>query len=66
MIPAFGIGATPAIVALLIYALLPIIRNTYTGITGVNPAVIEAAKAMGMNRKQLLLIVELGKNVLVY
>ncbi|HEX7869139.1 MAG TPA: ABC transporter permease, partial [Chryseobacterium sp.] len=52
MIPAFGIGATPAIVALLIYALLPIIRNTYTGITGVNPAVIEAAKAMGMNRKQ--------------
>ncbi|MBT2619860.1 ABC transporter permease/substrate-binding protein [Chryseobacterium sp. ISL-6] len=59
MIPAFGIGATPAIVALLIYALLPIIRNTYTGITGVDPAVIEAAKAMGMNRKQLLFKVEL-------
>ncbi|MBD8080807.1 ABC transporter permease/substrate-binding protein [Chryseobacterium caseinilyticum] len=59
MIPAFGIGATPAIVALLIYALLPIIRNTYTGITGVNPSVIEAAKAMGMNRKQLLFKVEL-------
>lgn len=59
MIPAFGIGATPAIVALLIYALLPIIRNTYTGITEVNPTVIEAAKAMGMNRKQLLFKVEL-------
>lgn len=59
MIPAFGIGATPAIVALLIYALLPIIRNTFTGITGVNPTVIEAAKAMGMNRKQLLSKVEL-------
>lgn len=59
MIPAFGIGATPAIVALLIYALLPIIRNTFTGITGVNPTVIEAAKAMGMNRKQLLFKVEL-------
>jgi osmoprotectant transport system permease protein len=59
MIPAFGIGATPAIVALLIYALLPIIRNTYTGITGVDPAVIEAANAMGMNRKQLLFKVEL-------
>jgi len=59
MIPAFGIGATPAIVALLIYALLPIIRNTYTGITGVNPTVIEAAKAMGMNRSQLLFKVEL-------
>jgi len=59
MIPAFGIGATPAIVALLIYALLPIIRNTYTGITEVDPAVTEAAKAMGMNRKQLLFKVEL-------
>lgn len=59
MIPVFGIGATPAIVALLIYALLPIIRNTYTGITGVNSSVIEAAKAMGMNRSQLLFKVEL-------
>ncbi|QBA21488.1 ABC transporter permease subunit [Chryseobacterium indologenes] len=48
MIPVFGIGAVPAIVALLIYALLPIIRNTYTGITEVDPAVTEAAKAMGM------------------
>ncbi|MFC6095502.1 ABC transporter permease/substrate-binding protein [Flavobacterium qiangtangense] len=59
MIPAFGIGAAPAIVALLIYALLPIIRNTYAGITGVNPAAIEAAKAMGMSRKQLLFKAEL-------
>jgi osmoprotectant transport system permease protein len=59
MIPAFGIGATPAIVALLIYALLPIIRNTYTGITEVNPTVIESAKAMGMNKSQLLFKVEL-------
>ncbi|SDQ10041.1 osmoprotectant transport system permease protein [Chryseobacterium soldanellicola] len=59
MIPAFGIGATPAIVALLIYALLPIIRNTYTGITEVNPIVIESAKAMGMNKSQLLFKVEL-------
>ncbi|PTT34842.1 ABC transporter permease, partial [Chryseobacterium sp. HMWF028] len=59
MIPAFGIGTTPAIIALLIYALLPIIRNTYTGITEVDPAVTEAAKAMGMNRKQQLFKVEL-------
>ena len=43
MIPLFGIGATPAIVALFLYALLPIIRNTYTGIIGVDPATIEAA-----------------------
>lgn len=59
MIPAFGIGPEPAIAALLIYALLPIIRNTYTGITGVDPAVIEAATAMGMNRSQLLFKVKL-------
>ncbi|KMQ68541.1 ABC transporter permease [Chryseobacterium sp. FH2] len=59
MIPALGIGIAPAIAALLIYALLPIIRNTYTGITGVNPIVIEAAKAMGMNKSQLLFKVEL-------
>lgn len=59
MIPAFGIGAKPAIIALLIYALLPIIRNTYTGITEVNPTVIEAATAMGMNRSQLLFKVKL-------
>ncbi|WP_034752212.1 ABC transporter permease/substrate-binding protein [Chryseobacterium daeguense] len=59
MIPLFGIGVAPAIVALLIYALLPIIRNTFTGITGVSPTVIEAAKAIGMNSRQLLFKVEL-------
>lgn len=59
MIPAFGIGATPAIVALLIYALLPIIRNTYTGITGVSPTVTEAATALGMTGHQRLFKVEL-------
>jgi osmoprotectant transport system permease protein len=58
MIPAFGIGATPAIVALLIYALLPIIRNTYTGIIGVSPLVIEAATALGMSKSQRLFKVE--------
>lgn len=58
MIPFFGIGAIPAIVALLIYALLPIIRNTYTGITGVSVNVMEAGKAMGMNPWQLLFKVQ--------
>ncbi|MFH7015716.1 ABC transporter permease/substrate-binding protein [Flavobacterium sp. FlaQc-47] len=58
MIPLFGIGAAPAIIALLIYALLPIIRNTYTGITGVDPVVIEAATALGMNKTQRLFKVE--------
>lgn len=59
MIPLLGIGAKPAIVALLIYALLPIIRNTYTGIIGVDGAITEAAKAMGMSKRQILLKVEL-------
>jgi osmoprotectant transport system permease protein len=59
MIPLLGIGARPAIVALLLYALLPIIRNTYTGITGVDAAVKEAAVAMGMNKWQVLFKVEL-------
>ena len=58
MIPAFGIGATPAIIALLIYALLPIIRNTYTGIVGVSPIVVEAATALGMSKRQRLFKVE--------
>jgi len=59
MIPVLGIGPKPAIAALLLYALLPIIRNTFTGITGVDPAVKEAALAMGMNKQQILLKVEL-------
>jgi len=59
MIPVLGIGAKPAIVALLLYALLPIIRNTYTGITGVDPAIKEAAIAMGMSKWQVLFKAEL-------
>lgn len=59
MIPLLGIGAKPAIVALLLYALLPIIRNTFTGIEGVDPSVKEAAVAMGMSKWQVLSKVEL-------
>jgi osmoprotectant transport system permease protein len=54
-----GLGSRPAIVALVLYALLPIIRNTYTGIMSVDPAVREAARGMGMTDRQLLLQVEL-------
>ncbi len=54
MIPLLGIGPKPAIVALFLYALLPIIRNTYTGITGVDPVITEAAKGMGMSARQTL------------
>jgi osmoprotectant transport system permease protein len=59
-VPFFGgIGATTAIVALTLYALLPILRNTYTGIAGVNPPILEAALAMGMTPRQILWKVEL-------
>ncbi len=54
-----GIGARTAIVALVLYALLPIIRNTVTGIVGINPSVREAAVAMGMTGRQILWQVEL-------
>jgi len=54
-----GIGARTAIVALVLYALLPIVRNTYTGIAGVDPAVRDAGRGMGMTDRQLLLMVEL-------
>lgn len=54
-----GIGATTAIVALVVYALLPIVRNTYEGIAGVDAAVREAARGMGMTDWQLLTQVEL-------
>src|SRR5919109_2956600 len=54
-----GIGARTAIVALVLYALLPIIRNTFTGINGVDPAIREAGRGMGMTDRQLLFQVEL-------
>ena len=54
-----GIGARTAIAALVLYALLPIIRNTFTGISGVDPAIREAGRGMGMTDRQLLLQVEL-------
>src|SRR5919198_4458260 len=54
-----GIGARTAIVALVLYSLLPIIRNTFTGISGVDPAIREAGRGMGMTDRQLLFQVEL-------
>ncbi|HXN46790.1 MAG TPA: ABC transporter permease [Bryobacteraceae bacterium] len=54
-----GIGTRTAIVALVLYALLPVLRNTLVGILGVDPAVRESAVAMGMTGRQLLVEVEL-------
>ncbi|OAB57006.1 glycine/betaine ABC transporter substrate-binding protein [Leptolyngbya valderiana BDU 20041] len=53
-----GIGKIPAIVALFLYALLPLVRNTYAGITGVDPAIVEAGRGMGMTDRQVLWKVE--------
>ncbi|HEY4868523.1 MAG TPA: ABC transporter permease [Candidatus Dormibacteraeota bacterium] len=55
----FGLGNPPVIVGLILYALLPIIRNTREGIVAVDPAVVEAARGMGMSREQVLTRVEL-------
>lgn len=59
LIPLFGIGTLPAIIALVVYAALPVLRNTYTGISEVDPSMVEAANAMGMNSWQRLIKVEL-------
>ncbi|ELR71036.1 L-proline glycine betaine binding ABC transporter protein ProX [Fulvivirga imtechensis AK7] len=59
LLPFLGIGVFPAIVALFLYALLPIVRNTYAGITEVDPVVKEAAIGMGMSPRQVLFKVEL-------
>ena len=59
LIPFSGIGDTTAIIALTIYALLPMVRNTYTGMTTVSPQLLDAATAMGSTRIQVLLRVRL-------
>lgn len=58
-IPLVGIGNRPAMIALFMYAILPILRNTVTGLDSVSPAVVESAKGMGMTPLQLLLRVQL-------
>ena len=54
MIPLFGIGVAPAVAALLLYSLLPILRNTYTGIIEAAPDAVAAGRALGMTEGQLL------------
>ena len=54
-----GIGPAPAVIALVLYALLPIVRNTAAGLSGVDPAVIDAAQGMGLTRRQVFWRIEL-------
>ncbi len=58
-VPLFGIGAAPAIVAMVFYGLLPIARNTFTGITSISPALQESARALGLNPMTVLFQIEL-------
>lgn len=59
LVPVLGIGAPPTLFALVMYALLPIVRNTITGLRGVDPAIVESAQGMGMSRWRRLLRIEL-------
>ena len=59
LVPIIGIGYFPALIALFIYSLLPIVRNTYTGIKSVNQSFVEASKGIGLTNMQILSKVEL-------
>jgi len=59
MIPLFGIGSLPAVIALFLYSLLPIVRNTHAGLTGVPESVRESARALGLPRASVLRLIEL-------
>ncbi|MFF2911396.1 ABC transporter permease [Paenibacillus sp. NPDC057934] len=58
MVPVFGIGFKPALIVLTFYGILPVLQNTYVGITSVSPALSEAGRGMGMSNWQLLWMVQ--------
>jgi osmoprotectant transport system permease protein len=59
LIPVLGLGYRPVVVALVLYALLPIVRNTIAGLRGIDPAITESAAGMGLSRRQRLRRIEL-------
>ncbi|MFI5777952.1 ABC transporter permease [Nocardia sp. NPDC051570] len=59
LVPILGLGVRPTITALVLYALLPILRNTIVGLSGLDPAVADAARGVGMNRLRVLARIEL-------
>ncbi|WP_068777574.1 ABC transporter permease [Paenibacillus sp. FJAT-26967] len=59
LIPLIGVGMKPAIIALFLYSLMPIMRNTFTGFQSVNPSLLEAARGMGYSRIQRLVNIQL-------
>ncbi len=65
LLPLTGIGNLTAVIALSVYGLLPMIRNTFTGIDNINPDVIEAAKGMGCTPMQIICKIKLPQALLV-
>ncbi|NQT18334.1 MAG: ABC transporter permease [Planctomycetes bacterium] len=63
MVPLLGAGPKACITALFLYALLPIVRNTHTGVMNVDPAMVEAARGMGMSGLQILFKIQLPLSV---
>ncbi|WP_328392761.1 ABC transporter permease [Streptomyces sp. NBC_00390] len=59
LVPVVGLGVAPTVIALTLYGLLPVVRNAVVGLRGIDPALVEAAKGMGMSRFAQLLRVEL-------
>jgi osmoprotectant transport system permease protein len=59
LIPLLGIGAAPTIAALFLYSLLPIVRNTHAGLTGIAPALLDSSEALGLSRRTRLVRIEL-------
>ncbi|NMD69072.1 ABC transporter permease subunit [Bacillus sp. DNRA2] len=59
LIPIIGIGSTPAIVMVVLYSLLPIVKNTYTGVTNIDGDILEAAKGIGLTKSQVMRKVQL-------
>ena len=59
MVPVVGLGFAPALLALILYGLLPVVRNTIVGIEGVDTAIIDAAKGMGLTEAEILFQIEL-------
>jgi osmoprotectant transport system permease protein len=59
LVPVVGLGVAPTVIALTLYGLLPVVRNTIVGLRGVDPALVDAAKGIGMSRSLRLLRVEL-------
>jgi osmoprotectant transport system permease protein len=59
LIPVVGLGVAPTVVALTLYGLLPIVRNAIVGLRGVDPALVDAARGIGMSRPMRLLRIEL-------